>query len=128
MQKKQFAAVITCMDGRVQLPVSQYLRERFKVDYVDTITEPGPVGLLAQKPETSEVQGIWKRLEISIYKHHAGDIAVVAHEDCAGNPVSQKEQMVQLEKSVDLIKSKYDSLRVIGLWVNDQWQVQEVFS
>lgn len=37
------------MDGRVQLPVIKYLQDRFKVQYVDTITEPGPNLILAEQ-------------------------------------------------------------------------------
>ena len=37
-----FCTAINCMDGRVQLPVIRFLQERFKVDYVDVISEPGP--------------------------------------------------------------------------------------
>jgi len=32
-----YCTVINCMDGRVQLPVIKYLKERFDVDYVDSI-------------------------------------------------------------------------------------------
>ncbi|MGI9568583.1 MAG: carbonic anhydrase, partial [Desulfobulbia bacterium] len=33
----RFCSVISCMDGRVQLPVIRYLQKRFNVDYVDSI-------------------------------------------------------------------------------------------
>jgi hypothetical protein len=50
-----FCTAVTCMDGRVQLPVNAYLRERFGADFVDTITEPGPNAVLAgaAMPEVS---------------------------------------------------------------------------
>ena len=47
-----FYTAINCMDGRVQLPVIYYLKERFGVPYVDVITEPGPVALLSSDPES----------------------------------------------------------------------------
>ena len=37
-----FFTTIKCKDGRVQLPVISYLQKRFNVQYVDSITEPGP--------------------------------------------------------------------------------------
>ena len=36
-----FCTAVNCMDGRVQLPVTSYLQERFNVEHVDSITEPG---------------------------------------------------------------------------------------
>lgn len=46
-----FCTVINCIDGRVQMPVNQYMQQRFKVKYVDTITEPGPNLILVRKNE-----------------------------------------------------------------------------
>lgn len=40
----KFCTAINCMDGRVQLPVINYLKKHFKVNYVGSITEPGEVG------------------------------------------------------------------------------------
>jgi hypothetical protein len=42
MSSGRFAAAINCMDGRAQLPVIEWLKRECGVDYVDTITEPGP--------------------------------------------------------------------------------------
>ncbi len=39
--KKRFGTVLNCIDGRVQIPVTNWLKENFDVDYVDLITEPG---------------------------------------------------------------------------------------
>jgi hypothetical protein len=47
MKNKKFITVINCMDGRVQLPVNNWLRKRFNANFVDTITEPGPNRILA---------------------------------------------------------------------------------
>ena len=48
MEDKKFATAISCMDGRVQDPISRYIKEKFNVDYVDTITEPGPNKIIAE--------------------------------------------------------------------------------
>ena len=44
-----FCTVINCMYGRVQLPVNKYLQKRFNVEFVDTITEAGPVFIISDK-------------------------------------------------------------------------------
>jgi hypothetical protein len=36
------------MDGRVQLPVIDYLRKRFGVEHVDSVIEAGPNLILAE--------------------------------------------------------------------------------
>jgi hypothetical protein len=38
---------INCIDGRVQEPVAAWLKERYHLDYVDMITEPGADKVLA---------------------------------------------------------------------------------
>ena len=42
-----FFTVINCMDGRVQLPVINYLKQKFNVEFIDTITEVGPNKIIA---------------------------------------------------------------------------------
>ena len=40
MADGKFATSISCMDGRIQIPISQWIKENYSVDFVDTITEP----------------------------------------------------------------------------------------
>jgi hypothetical protein len=47
MSHGSFATAINCMDGRTQIPVTDYVRKKYKVEYVDMITEPGPIKVLA---------------------------------------------------------------------------------
>lgn len=123
----EFCTVINCMDGRVQLPVIQYMQKEFNVEYVDSITEPGPVGILANQSDAALIESIFNRLDISVYKHKARLVAIVAHDDCAGNPLAEQEQMLQLESSVNIVKEKYPELKVIGLWVDMQWRVHKIY-
>lgn len=122
----EFCAVINCMDGRVQLPVIQYLRQRFDVRYVDSITEAGPTLILAKRDITALVQGILGRLRISIEKHNSVGIAIVGHHDCAGNPAPYDDQLAQIRDSVRFLRSQYKDAKVIGLWVDGDWRVHEV--
>lgn len=36
----KFATAINCIDGRTQLPVIEWARKKYGVDYVDMITKP----------------------------------------------------------------------------------------
>ena len=121
-----FYTVVNCMDGRVQLPVISYLRKRFNVMYIDSVTEPGPNLILAQNSEKSVVEQIFKRINISIDNHGSIGIGVVGHFGCAGNPTSEKEQVHHTRNAVKLLKSKFSTIPVIGLWVNEDWEVSEV--
>ncbi|TFG48089.1 MAG: hypothetical protein E4H40_05280 [Candidatus Brocadiia bacterium] len=121
-----FCTVINCIDGRVQLPVIKYLQERFDVDYVDSITEPGPNLILAQQTNVDIVESIFNRLKISVNHHGSVGIAVAGHYDCAGNPATKKEQAVHTLDAIRFIKSRYSDLEIIGLWVDENWEVSEL--
>lgn len=122
----KFFTAVNCMDGRVQVPVIEYLRKRFNVTYVDMITEPGPNNILSSLAEPDAVKSIFKRINISIEKHNSIGIAVVGHYDCAGNPNPKEQQDIQTLKAVNMIKQKFSDIEIIGLWVNENWQVNEI--
>lgn len=126
MAPKQFVTVINCMDGRVQLPVNEWLRKKFGIDYVDTITEAGPVRTLAEKGDAGLIDSIRRRVEVSATKHGSKIVAVVGHHDCAGNPLSKDEQFPQIVNSINTVKSWDYDVKVIGLWVDENWLVHEV--
>ena len=65
-QHASFATAINCMDGRTQLPINQWMRNRYGVAYVDTVTEPGPIKILAEQEPDSAVESIKQRTDISV--------------------------------------------------------------
>lgn len=121
-----FCTAVNCMDGRVQEPVVAFLKKYFNVEYVDMITEPGPVRFLAEEQQSETTASILERIDISAGKHKSIGIAIIAHYDCAGNPQPQHVQKEQLKTAKDFVKSKYPQLPVIMLWVDADWQVGEV--
>jgi hypothetical protein len=121
-----FCTAINCMDGRVQLPVIEYLRKRFDVEYVDSITEPGPNRILARQSDSGLVESILDRIRISVERHKSVGIAVVGHYDCAGNPATREEQTRQTLDAMGAIRRKHPDVNVIGLWVDEQWEVTEL--
>lgn len=126
MATKRFVTAINCMDGRVQLPVINWMRKEYGVEYVDMITEPGPVKILAENIPNSLVESLRKRTEISVNKHGSACIAVIGHFDCAGNPVAKEIQMEQIKKSLKTIESWGFPVKTIGLWVDENWTAQKV--
>ena len=126
MSANQFATAINCMDGRVQMPVSEYIRETYAVNFVDMITEPGPNGVLSENTEKETIESIKRRLEISVNKHKSKLIAVVGHHDCAGNPVDMDTQIKQIHKACKIVKSWSFDAQIVGLWVDEKWEVLDV--
>ena len=122
----KFCTVINCMDGRTQLPVITYLQKRFNAKYVDSITEPGPNLILSKQSDSYLVESILARLKISVEKHKSVGVAVVGHYDCAGNPAKKEEQIQHIEESIKCIQQQYTELEIIGLWVGENWEVQEI--
>lgn len=121
-----FCTVVNCMDGRVQLPVIDFLQQRFGAEHVDSITEPGPIRILARQDDHAAVKSIVTRLKISIEKHGSSGVAVAGHHDCAGNPAGKEEQLEQIRQSLQFLQERFQGLEMIGLWVDAQWKVHEV--
>ncbi len=114
------------MDGRVQLPVIHHLQKRFDAEYIDSITEPGPNLILSEQKNPDMVNAIIKRINISIEKHNSSAIAVVGHYDCAGNPAPKDKQIQHIKDSIKLLKIHFKKPEIIGLWVDENWEVNEV--
>ncbi|MBN1765977.1 MAG: hypothetical protein JW860_12010 [Sedimentisphaerales bacterium] len=121
-----FCTAINCMDGRVQLPVIKYLQNRFNVEFVDSITEPGPNFILARQTDVGLMLSILKRLKISIEHHGSIGIAVAGHYDCAGNPATKEEQTIHTRDAVRYLKRRYKDIDILGLWVDENWEVSEL--
>ena len=122
-----FCTAINCMDGRIQVPVNEYLRKELFVDYVDTITEAGPVRILAEEQQSALADSILARVDISVNKHKSKAIAIVAHFDCAGNPVEEDVQLEQLETAIEFLNDEYPDVKIFGLWVDSDWDVEQIF-
>jgi hypothetical protein len=123
-----FCTAISCIDGRIQLPVIDYLQNRFGVDYVDNVTEAGPVGILARDYESKDAVSIYKRIEISIEAHASIGIAIIAHHDCAGNSIPDSEQIQQIYKCLKILSKRFSQIEIVGLWLDKDWTIQEFTS
>jgi hypothetical protein len=126
MHKGKFGTAINCMDGRAQLPINNWLKQKYALDYIDTITEPGPDKMLTQgKPE--QVESIKSRVLISVNAHGSETVLIAAHDDCAGNPVSKEEHIKQVKDCVKILRSwKLPVKTIIGVWINENWAVEIV--
>ena len=123
MGEGKFGTSVSCMDGRIQIPISNWIKENYSVDYVDTITEPGVDKKVA---ENTDLESIKTKVGISISAHKSGLIIVSGHYDCAGNPVSQEEHISHIKKGVDVIRSWNLGVEVVGVWIDGSWNVKPI--
>ena len=126
MHHGKFGTAINCMDGRAQLPVTNWMKGKYALDFIDMITEPGPDKMLAQG-SPGQVESIKSRVLISVNAHGSETILIAAHHDCAGNPVSKEEHLGQVKQCVKILKSwKLPVKNIVGIWINDNWTVEIV--
>lgn len=123
---KKFAAVFNCMDGRVQVPVIEFVKYTYDVDYVDMITEAGINKVLAEYKQENMIESIKSRADISVNKHYSKLIAIVGHYDCGGNTANEQEQKEHIKTAIENIKTWNYDVEIIGLWVDKNWEVHQV--
>lgn len=104
-----YATAVNCMDGRVQIPVMEFTKARFGVDFVDMITEAGAVADIND--------GVRLHVRISVEAHGSRGIVVAAHSDCAGNIIPDQEQKNQCLAAALLLQSDWPEMEVIPVWV-----------
>lgn len=122
----KFATAINCMDGRVQIPVIEYLKSNYGINYVDMITEPGPNKILAENEEKNSIDSIKRRVKFSIEAHKSRLIAIVGHYDCAGNPKDKETQIQHIFAAIETLEVWDLDVQNIGLWVDENWKVDRV--
>ena len=87
------ATCLNCMDGRVQLPVLQWIKECHRVDFVDVITEAGMDAVLANQDDIHE---ILRSIDISINMNGSTRLFVVGHLTAGGTLLIKKRIMLKL--------------------------------
>ncbi len=122
----RFVTVLNCIDGRVQFPVLKWMKDSLQADYVDSVTEPGADKVLSEGT-LAEIERIKSKVLISTSGHHSKTVALVGHYDCAANPGPQEMHTRQINKGIDVIKNWGLGVRVLGLWVGENWDVECIY-
>lgn len=130
MPRNRFATAITCIDGRVQQPIADWMKLHMNVDYVDLVTEPGPDKALSDGP-LHVIDEIVRKVSFSILYHSSNVVAVTGHHDCAANDADKEEHIEQILDGIRVLHSYEINVRVLGLWLNEWnsvdvvWDTQE---
>lgn len=122
--KGRFATSLSCIDGRIQEPLSRWIRQRAGADYVDTVTEPGIDKRLSE--DAAVAGALRKKAVISVKAHGSRMIVVSGHADCAGNPVPDDAHMRQVAECARIVESWGTGAEVIGVFVDSGRRVVPV--
>ena len=110
------------MDGRIQTPIQQWLKKNFDTDNVDTITEHGVIRLFSNPDELSKIKS---KVLLSVEQSNSKIVLVSAHHDCEGN-ATKDDDISRIKNAVSVIKSWNLPITVVGVWVNEQLQVEPI--
>ena len=122
----KFGTVVNCIDGRVQYPVLDYLKNNFNLDFFDSANEAGPLKILTERIDKCRLISLKEQIRTSLDAHGSRLIAVVGHHDCTGNPADRATQEQQIDDTLAyLIKAFGNEVLYVGLYVNESWEVEE---
>jgi hypothetical protein len=123
----KFGTVINGMDGRVQYPVLDYLKNQFEIDFFDTANEVDPLTILSDRTDKCRLISLKEKITFSIEEHHSRLVAVVGHHDFSGNSNSREKQETQLSDTIDYLRRAYgDDIMFIGHYVTEEYKVEEI--
>lgn len=108
----RFATILTCIDGRIQRPLDEWTREYLGVDFVDTITEPGPESAVVSD---DGLAALMAKVRVSQDAHGSQVLVIAGHSDCAGNPVSDDEHRRQLRAAATRLAAHLPGTRILAL-------------
>jgi hypothetical protein len=125
MAQGTFGTVINCIDGRAQEPVAAWVRDNAQVDYVDTVTVPGADYALTHMAPDRMAQ-MRDMVAVSVNAHGSQIIAIAGHFGCAAFDADRAGHEAAIRGAVSVVKGWGLPVRVVGLWVNEQWQIEPV--
>ena len=122
----KFGTLVNCTDGRVQYPVMDYLKKKYDFDFFDAANEAGPLRTLTKNSDKCRLITLKEQIRTSLEEHDSKFIALVGHHDCTDNPGDRAFQENQVDKALDYLQRSFGtSIRYVGLYVNEQWEVEE---
>ncbi|HUO94446.1 MAG TPA: carbonic anhydrase [Rhizomicrobium sp.] len=107
-KRKKLAVAIVCSDWRLHHSRSEFngqIARAAGVDGVDFVAVPGPDGLLLPE-RAAEWQIALAQAKLLIGAHAPVALALVAHQRCAGHPVSDDAHLGDVAKTAAAFKTE----------------------
>ena len=117
-----FCTLICCMDGRFIHIINEHIRENYRYEFVDTITDAGPVSKIVYDDYLKSVED--KIVLISINKHKSDHIFVAGHSDCAGCPTDDETQKGYIRQAAEKMHNDLPHEAVTGLFVHENGEIE----
>lgn len=122
----KFGTLVNCTDGRVQYPVMDYLKKKYDFDFFDAANEAGPLRTLTKNSDKCRLITLKEQIRTSLEEHDSKFIALVGHHDCTDNPGDRAKQEKQMDEALDYLQRSFGtSIKYVGLYVNENWEVEE---
>ena len=74
----------------------------------------------------NDVAPVRTKVSFSVKAHDSRLVALCGHYDCAGNPATPDEHRAQIRDGVRLLRSWSLGAEIVGLWLNQNWEVEVV--
>src|SRR5579885_1727081 len=106
IRKRKLGIALMCSDWRLhqgRVDLNWKIARALKVRGVDVVAVPGPDGLLAPARET-EWRSAVRQIAVLAKAHDSVALAVVAHQRCAGHPVSDDEHEIGVAAAAKALK------------------------
>lgn len=122
----EFAAAVTCIDGRFHAPLVAWTRDRFGVDHVDLVTTPGASAALADR-RAATTGSVLAHLAPSLDAHATEVVVVAAHESCAADPGDLAAQLAALPAAAATLRERLGpDVEVVAVHLGAEGHVTEV--
>jgi hypothetical protein len=105
---KKLGVALVCADWRLHHEKTHFNRQLARalgVEGVDLIAVPGPDGLLLGE-RNAEWRTALDQVKLLVGAHAPVALAVVAHQRCAGHPVSDDDHVEDVRKTAQALKTE----------------------
>ena len=113
--------IITCMDFRLGEPIYNFAKEQgISKDY-DLIAMAGGIKNLVKPNNLTDVDLMFKQIDVSANLHSVKNVIIVNHEDCGAyggkkafenDAAEERTHMEDMEKAKQMILEKYPNLEI----------------
>ena len=100
--ERTYATMICCMDGRIHGPLTEWIRNKAGVNYVDAVTEPGADKKVSHSPDVADE--LRKKAALSLKARGSKMLVVAGHAGCPVNPVSDEQHKKDIADSVKVVE------------------------